>query len=78
MIRGAAPGLCAAPRPPIVLSCVACLRQVSLYLLLLEERYGQPLDMGVLWYLNDQASCLAMPMSPSALLQEVGCCCQNV
>ena len=29
--------------------------QVSLYLLLLEERYGQPLDIGVLWYLNDQA-----------------------
>ena len=29
--------------------------QVSLYLLLLEERYGHQLDMGLLWYLNDQA-----------------------
>jgi hypothetical protein len=29
--------------------------QVSLYLLLLEERYGQPLDMGLLWYLTEQA-----------------------
>ena len=28
-----------------------------MYLLLLEERYGQPMDMGLLWYLNDQACC---------------------
>ena len=34
---------------------VCCVSQVSLYLLLLQERYGQQLDMGLLWYLNDQA-----------------------
>lgn len=29
-------------------------RQVALYLLLLEERYGQPLERGLLWYLNQE------------------------
>ena len=37
---------------------------MSLYLLLLEERYGHPLDMGLLWYLNEQARCCATTISP--------------
>jgi len=36
---------------------------VSLYLLLLEERYGQQLDMGLLWYLNDQVMVLTSDFS---------------
>lgn len=33
--------------------CVTHPSQVSLYLLLMEDRYGQPCDMGVLWNVND-------------------------
>ncbi len=37
-------------------------KQVLLYLLLMEERYGRPLDWGMLWYTGQPG---AAPMSPS-------------
>lgn len=31
---------------------------MSLYLLLLQERYGVATDLGLLWYLNQSVSCV--------------------
>lgn len=64
--------LCLPLFPPICCCLTPCpstpalrpLPQVLLYLLLMEERYGRPLDWGMLWYTHQpgEAAMRGMPL----------------
>lgn len=47
--------------------------QVTLYQLLMEERYGEPIEAGLLWYLN-QASPELVTRSPYEVCKHADAC----
>lgn len=56
---------------PSTLPSPARFPQVLLYLLLMEERYGHPLEWGMLWYTHQPGEPLVVPHTDTAVVVPV-------